>query len=116
MIAAENLRIGNKALVAGLTITIQQIRDNGVFAFFHADGEDSYYKFEEIDPMPITPELLEKCGATKDDFRYWLGEYLFSSIGNKLFWKGFPMEHIKYLHQLQNSVHSLTGEELTINL
>jgi hypothetical protein len=81
-------------------------------------------------PIPLTPELLKKCGFEKS------GEFLtlvipvgsekhyFSTIlsgtGVKIFTEFEPSEPIStevtYLHQLQNLYFALTGSELSINL
>ena len=74
---------------------------------------------EYLQPIPLTPEILEKFGFEKDED----GIYLFRSC---MYW----LDDIKvlqiaiqyavalnapcaYLHQLQNLIFSLTGEELT---
>jgi len=80
----------------------------------------------ELKPIPLTPEILEKCGfyksktewikRTEEDpfiieffeftkaFHYTGGEGVRLGIGGK------------YLHQLQNLYFALTGDELTIKL
>lgn len=82
-----------------------------------------------ISPIPITPEVLEKCGFKKI---YYTGlglyEYHHPDLWNSLdsVGGGWNIEdnrcgwvlkqHIKYVHQLQNLFFALTGEELNINL
>lgn len=87
---------------------------------------NKYYR-----PIPLTPEILEKCGFEKIESQKQYGWYI--SIGNReLCWCyadyislefkvgqlddfGDTIKDIncKYLHQLQNLYFALTGEELT---
>lgn len=122
----NELRKGVNAMAAGLPITITEIRSEGVFAYFRNGGEDSYFKFKEIDPIPITPELIESIGMKKrfpgsDTFNIWdwdnnpAWDKCFSLALLKIGWKylGAPQAtHLNHLHQLQNLYFSLTGKEL----
>jgi hypothetical protein len=81
-------------------------------------------------PIPLTEELLLKCGGTiegngykniiiKLDKKEGNGLILRSDGMFMLVINHAPMiifEHIKYLHSLQNLYFALTGEELKINL
>ncbi len=98
---------------------------------------------EDCSPIPLSPELLLKCGfdERKWDNGKSSGQEYTKSIGDDGFkfsfewgfsasaWCDFKIigngcydetgeksinEICKYLHQLQNLYHSLTGEELTI--
>lgn len=62
-------------------------------------------------PIPLTPEILEKCGFEKCSCGGWKHGIHISKYDNgKLYYKTVI---IKYLHQLQNLYFALTGEELT---
>lgn len=81
--------------------------------------------------IPITPEILEKCGGQKKnyggyDFDVFInGDFPFPavmqtedkrwqlSINEEEYRTGVPFD---FLHQLQNLYFALTGEELTVNL
>lgn len=66
-------------------------------------------------PIPLTPEMLEKCGfkVTITEHTYGNGRVgIFFYVG--LFTYGIAKG--RYLHQLQNLYFALTGEELTVNL
>jgi hypothetical protein len=89
-----------------------------------------YSQFNEfISPIPLTPEILEKCGFNKEEKKtnrndipsgtyqvYDKGHFAFNSIhgwwfnGKQL---DFPPQ---YLHQLQNLYYFLCGEELNVSL
>ena len=76
------------------------------------------------EPIPLTPEILEKAGFTNEDklhagantwWKEGMGEYL------SFYYDGFLKyeltgRSVKYLHQLQNLYFALTGEELEIKL
>ena len=137
MIQANELRIGNKVYYNGMIVTIQQILSDSVMAYSIADMPDDEYSFSEINPIPLSPEILEKCGFkevfTKDWYSIRINDesYLYSNprdgfgltIENKdeetntdieeLF---IQLPHIKYLHQLQNLIFALCGEELKFKI
>lgn len=79
-------------------------------------------------PIPLTPEILIKAGFKllgeeendvfyKKDIGFYFGYHISISglIENDEF-KCHGNPHIKYLHQLQNLIYTLTGEELVITL
>lgn len=77
--------------------------------------------------IPLTPEVLEKCGFKKTwdwweldshdfvwhSFIFEDGEFYISINGDEY---REPLPHIKHLHQLQNLHIALTGEELRAEL
>jgi hypothetical protein len=111
MIPASNFRIGNWISYEGkLTL----LRD--VLSGFH------------YEPIPLTPEILEKAGFKKGEPFYISHEDTFY-LGDRYFWVQHCFCHktshesaivlawwVKYVHQLQNLYFALTGEELEINL
>jgi hypothetical protein len=83
----------------------------------------------DLKRIPLTPELLERCGFESDKHGRWTGPQF--ETGNTIQWfeieedkkKGFYWlrgsewvmgRPFQFLHQLQNLYNSLTGEELTI--
>jgi hypothetical protein len=84
----------------------------------HINGNSDYY-----DPIPITPEILEKAGFEKylDESNWLLGEdfclhYYMATGGYCFKYKDYKSITIQYLHQLQNLYYVLKGTELNINL
>lgn len=78
-------------------------------------------EYNYIEPIPLTPEWLGKCGFNR--INHVEGYSFFAKKGccidiyeNKTLLWGHVSYAIKYLHQLQNLYHALTGEELTITL
>jgi hypothetical protein len=77
--------------------------------------------YPELEGIPLTPEILEKCGKRmeppNEDF-YFVGKYTIKVKINNIAFIIAPAIYIdiEYLHQLQNLYHALTGEELTISI
>lgn len=61
MIEAENLRIGDIVRYEKNIITVQAIETNYEEGFIK-DKYNVGYNCNELDPIPLTPELLEKNG------------------------------------------------------
>lgn len=75
--------------------------------------------------IPLTPEILEKCGFIERGSLYsnGMGNALFfdfhKSNMHMAFYGGYmPIikSNIKYLHSMQNLYYALTGEELKVQL
>lgn len=143
MIKANELRIGNKFDVevpayinhrfTALTVTQKgcdtSYADYGQHAPpLPADGIHGlmFIRYEEMEPIPLTSDILEKCGfegtgkrdttwtheKMSPQIEFSKGHYqLFTDEGN--FLSDINIEH---LHQLQNLYFALTGEELNVRL
>lgn len=133
MIQANELRIGNLVSVEKTALhyagenfksalfEIEELKKEVVhFKGFHA-GE--YYK--DLQPIPLSEEILLKCGFTKA-----IGSYFIQKVGSiyvKVPFEGSEyflvkansgdkLISVKYLHHLQNLIFALTGEELEFSL
>lgn len=127
MIDAKDLRISNLVLHNG------QIDE--VYAIHYQDAQMQPYKvflqngrnrmgvsLLDIYPIPLTPEILEKCGFEKQDNRWYklniCEDYInlyFESLAKaelSISGLGMKLPHIEHLHQLQNLIYSLTKQEL----
>lgn len=86
---------------------------------------------EVIDPIPLTPEILENIGfenfpsGSLDRWklvRFYLESSMHSKEVFQFRWENMdntgsaPTTKIKYLHQLQNLYFALCGEELKVHL
>lgn len=115
---AKELKIGNWVIFDGGFP--EQVRTE-TFAILYKYPE----RIRLIEPIPLTPEILEKAGFMwsiyhqafhKEGFPFDVNE------GNEWFtlYTFKKSTHItsclKYLHQLQNLFFALTGEELKIEL
>ena len=115
---AEELRIGNlfkdkhsRKIIKVIKLSESKITFDGCF-----------YGEWQAEPIPLTEEILLKCG-----FEFFDNERIFNNFviedfhnGNYYFTAGEGIKlhekHIEYLHQLQNLYFSLTGEELNVKL
>lgn len=116
MLKPEDLRIGN--------YIIQSAHINGGY-ITKTESFDSMNEFFNLySPIPITEEWLIKLGAQqhesrKDMFNLFGYTLVITEDKDLLIVKGnliceVRLTHLKYVHQLQNLIHSLTGSELTI--
>jgi hypothetical protein len=142
MIKANEIMVGNWIFDDSDEQTyrrVEQIRKDGDgfkgYYIIHRNGsaksliehEDSF-----IQPIPLTPEILEQCGFVIDgNGTYWINlqtHYLeLINGGDSDFYPVYAqlpeisseseqrvsLNRVKYLHELQNLFYSLRGEELT---
>ena len=133
MIKANELRIGNHVLdIEGIPGIITSLHRSG-YCGIESDGDNyKVWPLYSVNPIPLTPEILEKCGFKKYSHEpgYSLGsdekdeicdEYSFGKLTIMDWGNGFVLSNsfsfdlrieLKYLHQLQNLYFALTGEEL----
>jgi hypothetical protein len=138
MIQANELRIGNwfsYVLKYGVWTTkyekVESIHDNGVnvysSSFYDSTVIEADYEFKDINPVPLTPEILEKAGFKEylKGIAFTNDHYVINLKEGKFFrWEvegGYGAwfilsDYCQYVHQLQNLYFALTGEELQINL
>lgn len=133
MIKANELRIGNLVLQDGKMKSVNYIDAAFVYKFVSFKGEefnaDNLYADRECDPIPLTEEILLKCGFKKspicgayyidvdDELQIYVGTTKRISLINKLDEdEHYSIIQVHSLHQLQNLYFALTGEELTVNI
>ena len=122
MILASDLRIGNWVQRIGWPLQIVGIK--GTDIWLDSKGyEFEHYFYDGINPIPITEDWLLKLGFHETQR---MAKYVEFSINNDYFLRLPICKHlekdywyalrgevkIKYVHQLQNLYHALTGEEL----
>jgi len=125
---------------------VENINENSFNQRIDGDGVIGCYKLELYKGIVLSPEILEKCGFVKnayynhknnpyipderkalDYFDYRIGTMVLSPVGLPI--EFFEVEYcpldieertyiakVFYLHQLQNLIFALTGEELEVNL
>ena len=91
--------------------------------YFKVTARDIQFA-EEYKPIPLTEEILLKCGFKKDTKGVLV---LNKNIYSLILWGGEVSVYLKidesvlsieinYLHQLQNLYFALSGQELEVNL
>lgn len=136
MVQAKELIIGNKV---GINLqqfptnyfTVLEIGETMKLCEVGREHTQDYFYVGDIQPIPISPEILLKCGFTKHEnsneyWNFWIlsngwhiSEALHTepSAGVKTglcYWSDEYIE-IKYLHQLQNLYFALTSQEMNIH-
>ena len=143
---SNELRIGNYVFSAedNKHGEVFQIDSSGII-FVNKNG-NRWQDLKNIQPIPLTEEILFKCGfeKVKNKDKEYLIEYIghtaqkarYAIFGTDIFitkvdkrgllWRSIDCDFmvlfyhksipIKYLHQLQNLYFALTGQELEINL
>lgn len=114
---ARELRIGNY---------IRHIKSGKIHTVHVIEWEDILCKTPTNEGVPLTEEILLKCGFDKysdhsneitylsKDAGYFIQVYD-NSVYFGLNYEDYRKE-VKYLHQLQNLYFALTSEELEVNL
>jgi hypothetical protein len=106
---AEELRIGN-CVYNGFNEVIK-------ISSIISQNNTSGYLLETLKPIPLTKEILLKCGAEKYEFdngqpnQYRVGSRLFVIRNGAIYDYGSDTK-LNYLHELQNLYYSLTKTEL----
>lgn len=127
MIQANELRLGNILDVGGNYWQVSQISDDELY--FKENEE--YNHILNAEPIPLTEDILLKCGFEKYDtdkaINYKLGGFRFSYVNDGKF-KGktyltygnvlsFTSHRaMEYLHSFQNLYWSFCQKELEIKL
>lgn len=117
---ANELRIGNWVNIQGEFDSKIHSIENG--RLWCKDGEQmicsTVFRFHAI---PLTPEVLEKCGALDFECHWELGD-IHLTWGSRIVATGercsisvVGSPHVQYLHQLQNLYFALTNNELIYN-
>jgi len=125
MIPTNELRIGNWVLIQGdeqkQIKTLQQQH-----CTLYDDGFD-WHRYDAIHPIPLTPEVLVKCGFvvmqsghySLMDENIWLspnkhkGWNYYVSYSSNTGELALAAEEIESLHRLQNVLHALEEVEIT---
>lgn len=114
MIKPQDIRKGNY---------IQQGKIVSFYEYGVHVGYGKCYEFNKLDPILITPELLEKCGFEEIDSEEYINYFYnrfrltFTKKENalsSLYFVGEELCKLKGFHHLQNIIYDLTGKELQI--
>ena len=83
------------------------------YTLVYPNGNSSRIVIGEIEPVPLTPEILKKSGWEWDDQDFRLGTLDLFPVENYFVLDGFWDKNLKYVHQLQ---HLLFGLELKLEV
>jgi hypothetical protein len=126
MIQANELRIGNY-IQSSLLPTKHKVvgfmnRNNKTDLY--TDLQQAYSDCEDWEPIPVTEDILLKCGFIhQPQYDYWRiyalqKDFIIMHGGDKNTWVLCDIDitvMISSLHQLQNLYFALMGEELNIS-
>lgn len=123
----QGLRIGNYILVNGHEIAIGTLYVDSFSFTINGKTWNPYLPLNDprVEGIKLTDELFNKCvfiSTSNGFFRPDLGEIFiskpFAECGYYLVKteSGVKLTSLKYLHQLQNFYHVITGQDLKIGL
>lgn len=125
MIAANELRIGNtlaffskQGIITGI---ISLISDEGILWFKHYDVK---VDLEDVNGIPLTPEILEKAGFIDGRSHGFLWKikgvsgFTIEKRAHRYYLKEYKVDAnpIKTVHHLQNLFYAIKNEELKLEL
>lgn len=116
---ARELRIGNLVKSEIGLLKVESILGSTFRIYCHSLEEDylADYSINNIQPIPLTEDLLLKMGFTFKSYGYSENEWK-QWCYNGYYLNGFRCttsgNEIQYVHTLQNLYFALTGEELTL--
>lgn len=139
MVVANELRIGNYLKDQdGLIVVVKGIDSDRSYEHkgkLHVGTAQCYYNeyngttgkwLETLNPIPLTEEVLLKCGFMGNESSYYLHKDFASLHLEKPFLDsahylvktilGDKLTSVKSVHQLQNLLFATTGKELEIHL
>lgn len=122
MIQANELRIGNWVKYNGKPIKVYNVSSVQINEWQDMSASGSVL-IDELSGIELTEEILLKCGAILHGIEYIVkaGALLLKIRNHYNIWYSefgniYLGDRIKYLHELQNLFHTLTGKELEVNL
>ena len=120
--------MGNTQGIQPNNLLMHQGKIHAVCGFYYDDiylidietGHETKASMHEVEPIPLSPEILEKVGFVDNQarklFYHPLGISIHYGVTEYTNLFACQISHLKYLHHLQNLVHALTGKELVIEL
>ena len=126
MISCHELRLGNRVLVDKNLQQVSMITGTAVFTIDAEEGHEqaaSEHSSDQIEPVPLTDEVLKQCGFVYHDyFKFW--QLVTSGIRSEMdidsdydvidFMHKPIIKNLASLHQLQNVYFMLKGRELKL--
>lgn len=118
MIDIKTLHIGSHVCVGGKRVRICGITKRKIG--YHATGKPCehlrYARLDEIEPIPITPELLKELGFAYRDNSYWerwfIGDFTIERKEHSPYFDYDDNIRLEYLHELENLYYMIYNKEL----
>lgn len=123
MIHTKELMLGNYVTYLDTPMYVTGIFSDTAYLNFEGNEGDVFEIEEEsLAGVPITEELLEKCGFRKGEY-YWFGpdETEVALVGSVALMDfmgdgDWRVTDIQFLHELQNAYYMLTKKQLEVKL
>ena len=126
MIPSNELRLGNRVLVDKNLQQVSMITGKAVFTIDAEEGHEqaaSEHSSHQIEPVPLTDEVLKQCGFVYHDyFKFW--QLITTGTRSEMdidrdydvidFMRKPIIKSLASLHQLQNAYFMLKGRELKL--
>lgn len=111
---ANELRLNNYVKHNGNFYQVEEISDE----WLQIDNYQLNTELNEIEPIPLTEEILLKCGFFEGQIGYYFLNDITISVEGQVYFGDEEtwVAELQYLHQLQNLYFALTNQELEINL
>lgn len=120
---ANEIRTGNLFSQKGFPMYVEAIFRDTVYLNFKGNEGDVWEEdIKDLVPIPLTEEILLKAGFEKDTGEFYLYKDItvrktyYSDDFWRFIFKQQRIKDIKYLHDLQNTIFALTGEDIKIEL
>lgn len=122
----QELKIGNWVYDSKTTMFPMQVVAIGTdwihLDFFGNEGDVWEKYLQDVEPIPITKEILLKCGFEQINYKFFKKPYMsiyktcdgwFVHIDDVQFQTAVAIP-VKHIHQLQNAYYLATNKELEI--
>lgn len=122
MIDTRQLTIGSHISVDGKRVRVDEIltvRPEGQPIKLTVSRNklvDGFVSIEDVEPIPLSPELLAELGFEWKDngcwSHWWKGNFHLSRRGKSSYWDYEGDLSVQYLHELENLYYLIYGTEL----
>lgn len=133
MINPNELRLGNYVAVKNHgNEVIGKVFAINEKCHISVEGGNNNYDYHLVDPIRITPHILENSGFKKETIKHYCGDYDIFRLSEEMYLQqdkdsyGWGIEdeingcsvgvELIYVHQLMNLYFALTGKELEVKL
>lgn len=123
MIDKKELRIGNLLKCGDKIVEVEDIGDTGINLQWLHEMSHYDYDYNQLSPIELTPEWLEKIGEKCTDINGWEYQIRVGALKWYFRWNtewyseigGIYIDSkVQYVHQMQNLYFALTGKEISI--